>query len=341
MPGGSEVAWPHLKEMFQSISAKVEGEPCCQWVGPGGSGHYVKMVHNGIEYGDMQLICEAYHLMRDALHLTPAQMSKIFGEWNRSELESFLIQITGEILAYQDPSDGLPMIDKIRDTAGQKGTGKWTSVSALDLGVPVTLIAEAVFARGLSALKPARLEASKILAGPGATFTGNVEEMVEHLRRALYCAKLVSYAQGLMLLSEAAKEYGWNLDYSSIAGMWRGGCIIRSAFLNDIRKAYTEVPSLPNLLLAPFFTTAIHSYQPSWRRVLAESIMLGIPMPAFSSALAFFDGYRMARLPANLLQAQRDYFGAHTFELEAQPGTFHHVNWSGTGGNVTSSTYQA
>lgn len=332
---------PHLKEMFQSVAAKADdGEPCCNWVGPGGSGHYVKMVHNGIEYGDMQLICEAYHLMKTALNLDADQMSRIFGEWNSGELSSFLIEITRDILAYKE--DGVSVLEKIRDTAGQKGTGKWTSVSALDLGVPVTLIAEAVFARGLSSLKKERVHASTILTGPNSKFTGNVSEFTEHLRRGLYSAKLVSYAQGLMLLAQAAKEYKWDgMDFAEIAKMWRGGCIIRSAFLNDIHKAFSADPALPSLLLDPFFAQAIGKYQGSWKLVLAEAIMLGIPMPAFSSALAFFDGFRSARLPANLLQAQRDYFGAHTFEYEASPGTFHHINWTGTGGNVTSSTYQA
>jgi len=326
--------------MFQAIAAKAEGEPCCEWVGAGGSGHYVKMVHNGIEYGDMQLICEAYHLMRDALGLGADQMSSIFNEWNKSELNSFLIEITRDILAYKD-ADGNAVVEKIRDAAGQKGTGKWTSVSALDLGVPVTLIAEAVFARGLSALKTQRLQASLILSGPQSKFTGKVDEFVENLRRGLYCAKLVSYSQGLMLLGQAAKDHGWTLNFSQIAKMWRGGCIIRSVFLNDIHLAFKKNLALPNLLLDPFFASAIQSYQGAWRLVVAEAVMLGIPMPAFSSALAFYDGFRTARLPANLLQAQRDYFGAHTFEWDAQPGTFHHINWTGSGGNVTSSTYQA
>jgi 6-phosphogluconate dehydrogenase len=327
--------------MFQAVAAKADGEPCCEWVGAGGAGHYVKMVHNGIEYGDMQLICESYQLMKDALKLSADEMSKIFDAWNRGNLNSFLIEITRDILAFKDPTDGTPMVDKIRDTAGQKGTGKWTSVSALDLGIPVTMIAEAVFARGLSALKNERLEASKSLSGPNSTFTGNIQEMTEHLSKGLYCAKLVSYAQGLMLLAEAAKEYKWSLNFADIAKMWKGGCIIRSGFLGEIRKAYTKNPTLPNLLLDPFFVQAIRESQSSWRRVVAEAVMLGIPMPAFSSALAFYDGYRSGRLPANLLQAQRDYFGAHTFELEACPGTFHHVNWTGTGGNVTSTSYKA
>ncbi len=339
MPGGSEAAWPHLKSLFQSIAAKVDGEPCCSWVGSGGSGHYVKMVHNGIEYGDMQLICEAYQMMKDALRLDYDTMSKIFGEWNKSELSSFLIEITRDILAYREPN-GDVLVERIRDAAGQKGTGKWTSVSALDLGTPVTLIAESVFARGLSARKEDRVQASTILSGPDSQFTGNVNEMIEHLRRALYCAKLTSYAQGLMLLSDAAKEYGWNLCFASISKMWRGGCIIRSSFLNDISRAFAKDPKLASLLLDPFFSDAIKLYQSSWRRVVAEASMLGIPLPAHSSALAFYDGYRCARLPANLLQAQRDYFGAHTFEYEAEPGHFHHENWTGTGGNVTSSTYQ-
>lgn len=326
--------------MFQAIAAKAEGEPCCDWVGAGGAGHYVKMVHNGIEYGDMQLIAESYHLMREALCLSPEKMSVIFGEWNKTELNSFLIEISRDILAYKDVS-GKSVVESIRDVAGQKGTGKWTSVSALDLGVPVTLIAEAVFARGLSAHKEQRLEASKLLSGPAAKISYETADFTEHLRRGLYCAKLVSYAQGLMLLAEAAKEHGWSLNFSSIAKMWRGGCIIRSIFLNDIHRAFTKNPSLCNLLLDPFFVNSIQSYQASWRITVSEAIKLGIPMPAFSSALAFFDGFRTARLPANMIQAQRDYFGAHTFEYETQPGTFHHINWTGTGGNVTSSTYHA
>ena len=326
--------------MFQAIAAQVENTPCCDWVGAGGAGHYVKMVHNGIEYGDMQLICESYQLMRDALKLTSEQMSAIFDGWSKGELNSFLIEITRDILRFKD-DNGEPVVDKIRDTAGQKGTGKWTLVSALDLGVPVTLIAEAVFARGLSGLKAERTHASTVLSGPASQFTGDIQEMTEHLRRGLYCSKLVSYSQGLMLLAQAARDHGWILNFSEIVRMWRGGCIIRSVFLNDIHRAYEKEAQLSNLLLDPFFTKAIQSYQLSWRRVLAEAVMLGIPMPAFSSALAFYDGYRTARLPANLLQAQRDYFGAHTFEYEASPGIFQHVNWTGTGGNITSSIYQA
>jgi 6-phosphogluconate dehydrogenase len=341
MPGGSEKAWPHIKNIFQSISAKVNGEPCCDWVGADGAGHYVKMVHNGIEYGDMQLICEAYQLMRDALGMSEDEMSAVFGEWNKGELDSFLIEITQNILAYKD-TDGVPLVRKIRDSAGQKGTGKWTAISALDSGIPVTLIGESVFARCLSSLKDERVIASKSLKGPSKTkYDGDKKEMVEHIRQALYASKIISYAQGFMLLREAAKEYSWKLNYGSIALMWRGGCIIRSVFLGNIKEAFDKNPNLTNLLLDDFFKNAIHRSQDSWRKVVAMGVTLGIPTPCFSTALAFYDGYRSETVPANLIQAQRDYFGAHTYELLSKPGEFIHTNWTGHGGSVSSSTYTA
>lgn len=341
MPGGDEDAWPHIKNIFQSISAKVDKEPCCDWVGPEGAGHFVKMVHNGIEYGDMQLICEAYHLMKDALGMAPPEMADVLRNWNKGELDSFLIEITGDILAYKD-TDGSPLVNKIRDSAGQKGTGKWTAISALDYGVPLTLIGEAVFARCLSSLKNERVEASKQLPGPSCTkYEGDKTEFLENIRQALYASKIVSYAQGFMLMRETAKEFGWKLNFGSIALMWRGGCIIRSRFLGNIKEAYTKNPELINLLLDGFFKDAILKCQDSWRKVVAAAVMLGVPTPAFSSALAFFDGYRSETLPANLIQAQRDYFGAHTYELNSEPGKFVHTNWTGKGGNVSSSTYTA
>lgn len=300
------------------------------------------MVHNGIEYGDMQLICEAYQLMRDGLNLSNDEMANIFSEWNKGELDSFLIEITRDILAYKDPNDNKsPLVEKIRDAAGQKGTGKWTAISALDMGMPVTLIGEAVFSRCLSALKDERVRASKILGGPEAQFSGDKTKFVEEIRQALYASKIVSYAQGFMLLRQAAKENNWNLNYSAIALMWRGGCIIRSVFLGDIKTAYTKNRELENLLFDQFFKTAIERCQQSWRNVVSQSVLLGVPVPAFSTALSFYDGYRTARLPANLLQAQRDYFGAHTFEYDAEPGKYVHVNWTGRGGNVSASTYNA
>ncbi|XP_065842232.1 6-phosphogluconate dehydrogenase, decarboxylating-like [Oscarella lobularis] len=341
MPGGAKEAWPHVKAIFQGISAKVNGEPCCDWVGADGAGHYVKMVHNGIEYGDMQLICEAYHLMKDALGMSEDEMSAVFGEWNKGELDSFLIEITQAILAYKD-TDGVPLVRKIRDAAGQKGTGKWTAISSLDMGIPVTLIGESVFARCLSSLKDERVKASGSLKGPsGVKFEGNKAEMVEHIRQALYASKIISYAQGFMLLREAAKEYGWELNYGSIALMWRGGCIIRSRFLGNIKEAFDKNPSLSNLLLDDFFKAAIHNSQASWRKVVSLGVTLGIPTPCFSTALAFYDGYRSECLPANLIQAQRDYFGAHTYELLTAPGKFTHTNWTGHGGSVSSTSYNA
>jgi len=342
MPGGNPEAWPHVKEIFQAIAAKVEdGTPCCDWVGEDGAGHYVKMVHNGIEYGDMQLICEAYQLLREGLGLDADQLHDIFAEWNKGELDSFLIEITSEIFAKKD-EDGQPLIDKILDTAGQKGTGKWTAISALDLGTPVTLIGEAVFARCLSALKDERVAASKVLSGPKQVKAEDRDSFIEDVRRALYCSKLISYAQGYMLLREAAKEQGWNLNLGGIALMWRGGCIIRSRFLGKIKEAYDRNPKLLNLLLDSFFSKLLNDYQASWRRGLTHAINLGVPTPAFSTALSFYDGYRTERLPANLLQAQRDFFGAHTYERVDKPrGQFFHTNWTGRGGRVSSGSYNA
>ena len=341
MPGGNPKAWPAIKDIFQSICAKSGNEPCCDWVGEDGSGHFVKMVHNGIEYGDMQLICEAYNLMKDALGMSHNEMSDAFKEWNKGELDSFLIEISANILAYKD-KDGSPLVEKIRDAAGQKGTGKWTAISALEYGMPVTLIGESVFARCLSSLKDERVRASKSLKGPSNTkYSGDKKAFVDHIRKALYASKIVSYAQGFMLLREAAKVFGWNLNYGGIALMWRGGCIIRSRFLGNIKDAYDKNPKLDNLLLDDFFRDAIHDSQASWRKVVASAIELGVPTPCFSTALAFYDGYRSDRLPANLIQAQRDYFGAHTYELLSDPGKFIHTNWTGTGGNVSSTSYNA
>ena len=339
MPGGSPKAWPLVKDIFQSIAAKTsDGEPCCDWVGEDGAGHYVKMTHNGIEYGDMQLICEAYHLMREGLGISNQEMHEAFAEWNKGELESYLIEITRDILAYQD--DGEFTVDKILDTAGQKGTGKWTGVSSLDLGVPVTLIGEAVYARCLSAMKDDRVAASRILKGPRRKFRGDKGAFVEDIRQALLASKMVSYAQGFMLMREASKEYHWNLNYGGVALMWRGGCIIRSVFLGKIKEAFARKPNLSNLLLDKYFRGVIRRCQPSWRRVVSKAVQMGVPMPAFTTALAFFDGYRSERLPANLLQAQRDYFGAHTYERIDQPrGQFFHTNWTGRGGQVSSTTY--
>ena len=341
MPGGNPAAWPHVKPIFQSIAAKVEdGTPCCDWVGEDGAGHYVKMVHNGIEYGDMQLICEAYDLLQRGLGLTADELHEVFTDWNKGELDSYLIEISSHIFATRD-EDGSPLVDKILDTAGQKGTGKWTVISALDLGQPVTLIGESVFARCLSALKDERVEASGILHGPAAkTLGADRAAFIENVRRALYCSKIISYAQGYMLLRAAAKENGWNLNTGGIALMWRGGCIIRSRFLGRIKEAFDKNPALENLLLDSFFSDALNQYQASWREALVHAVELGVPTPAFSSALAFFDGYRTGRLPANLLQAQRDYFGAHTYERTDKPrGEFFHTNWTGRGGRVASSTY--
>jgi 6-phosphogluconate dehydrogenase len=341
MPGGNPAAWPHVKPIFQAIAAKVEdGTPCCDWVGEDGAGHFVKMVHNGIEYGDMQLICEAYDLLQHGLGLTADELHDVFAEWNKGELDSYLIEISRDIFAKKD-EDGQPLVDKILDTAGQKGTGKWTVISALDTGQPVTLIGESVFARCLSAIKDERVAASKVLKGPKAKpSVGDRAAFIENVRRALYCSKIISYAQGYMLLKAAAKENGWNLNMGGIALMWRGGCIIRSAFLGNIKAAFDKKKKLDNLLLDKFFSRAVNKYQASWRKAVTAAIKLGVPTPAFSTAHAFLDGYRAERLPANLLQAQRDYFGAHTYERVDQPrGQYFHTNWTGKGGRVSSSTY--
>lgn len=342
MPGGSPAAWEIVKPILQAISAKVEdGSPCCDWVGENGAGHFVKMVHNGIEYGDMELICEAYQLMRLLLGLTDDEMHEIFADWNRGELDSYLIEITRDILAYKD-EDGQPLVEKILDTAGQKGTGKWTGIAALDEGVPLTLIAEAVFARCLSAQKEERVAASKVLSGPVPAFTGDRAAFIEDIRQALFAAKIISYAQGYALMRTAAKTYNWNLNYGGIALMWRGGCIIRSVFLGKIKEAYDNDPQLENLMLAPYFRDVLERAQGSWRRVCAAAMMNGVPLPAMTAALSYFDGYRCERLPANLLQAQRDYFGAHTYErVDAPRGEFFHTNWTGHGGDTAASTYDA
>ena len=340
MPGGSPAAWPAVKPILQAICAKVEdGAPCCDWVGENGAGHFVKMVHNGIEYGDMQMICEAYHLMRDLLGMSDDEMHEVFADWNTKELDSYLIEITKDILAYKD-TDGEPIVEKILDTAGQKGTGKWTGIAALDEGVPLTLIGEAVFARCLSAMKDERVAASKVLSGPKPVFEGDKAAFINDLKDALFAAKIVSYAQGYTLMRSAAKTYGWNLNYGGIALMWRGGCIIRSVFLGKIKEAFDNNPELPNLLLDPYFKDVIEKAQAGWRRVCAAALANGIPMPAMTSALCYFDGYRAERLPANLLQAQRDYFGAHTYErIDAPRGEFFHTNWTGKGGDTAASQY--
>ncbi|MBM3903203.1 MAG: decarboxylating NADP(+)-dependent phosphogluconate dehydrogenase [Verrucomicrobia bacterium] len=347
MPGGSRAAWPHIKDIFQGISAKVEnGVPCCDWVGDGGAGHYVKMVHNGIEYGDMQLIGEAYSLMRDGLGMGADEMATVFNTWNTGELDSFLIEITGHILAKKD-EDGQPLVDKILDAAGQKGTGKWTVIDSANLAQPVTLIAEAVFARCVSAMKEERVKAARRLKGPRpilsqAKDAEKKKALIADIMNALYASKIVSYAQGYMLLRAAAQENGWSLNYGGIALMWRGGCIIRSRFLGKIKEAYDKNPKLTNLLLDDYFRGEIKRCQKGWRNVVSLAVKKGIPVPAFSTALAFFDSYRNPRLPANLLQAQRDYFGAHTYERVDQPrGQFFHTNWTGSGGRVSSSTYNA
>uniref|UniRef100_A0A0N4ZFG9 6-phosphogluconate dehydrogenase, decarboxylating n=1 Tax=Parastrongyloides trichosuri TaxID=131310 RepID=A0A0N4ZFG9_PARTI len=343
MPGGASEAWPHIKDIFQSISAKVGSESCCDWVGEAGAGHFVKMVHNGIEYGDMQLIGEAYHLMTNALGLDYDSMADVFDNWNKGELDSFLIEITSNILRFRDEK-GEPVVPKIKDTAGQKGTGKWTAIASLDYGIPVTLIGEAVFSRCLSSLKDERMKASKILKGPNVeaeTLISCKKTFTEDIRKALYASKIVSYAQGFMLLAEASRKFNWKLNFGAIALMWRGGCIIRSAFLGKIKEAFEKDPNLDNLLLDDFFKNAIMDAQKSWRTVISTAVQLGIPTPAFSTALAFYDGYRSETLPANLLQAQRDYFGAHTYELLSHPGTWVHTNWTGKGGRVTSNTYNA
>ena len=340
MPGGSPAAWPLVQPILQAICAHVEdGSPCCQWVGENGAGHFVKMVHNGIEYGDMQLICEAYQIMRDLLGMNADEMAQTFETWNRGPLNSYLIEITGKILHYRD-ADGQIVVEQILDAAGQKGTGKWTAAAALDEGVPLTLIAEAVFARCLSAEKEARVEASQMFPKPKAEFTQERAAFLDQLGQALYAAKIISYAQGYSLMRQAAKTYGWNLNYGGVALMWRGGCIIRSAFLGKIKEAYDRTPDLSNLMLDPYFRDALQERLPAWRHILAAAVEAGIPVPSLSAALSYFDGYTTERLPANLLQAQRDYFGAHTYERIDRPrGEFFHTNWTGTGGSTTSDTY--
>jgi len=345
MPGGSPAAWPDMKPIFQAIAAKVKRpnggeEACCDWVGENGAGHYVKMVHNGIEYGDMQLICETYHLMKEGLGLTPTQMYSIFDGWNMGKLESYLIEITRDILGYTD-EDGSPLVEKILDIAEQKGTGKWTGISALDMGTPLTLVVEAVFGRSLSALKDERTNAAQVLSGPQPRITSDHQKFLRDMEQALYASKLISYTQGYMLFRAAAREYGWNLNYGGIALMWRGGCIIRSTFLGKIKEAFDSNPTLENLLLSPYFTRQVVAAQAGWRRVVSTAVQAGIPTPAMSSALAFFDGYRHERLPANLLQAQRDYFGAHTYQRVDKPrGEYFHTNWTGHGGEVTSTVWK-
>jgi 6-phosphogluconate dehydrogenase len=345
MPGGSPAAWPHVKPIFQAIAAKVKRpdggeEPCCDWVGENGAGHYVKMVHNGIEYGDMQLICEAYDLMRTGFGMKAGEMHKVFAKWNQGKLDSYLIEITRDILGFKD-TDGKPLVDKILDTAEQKGTGKWTGISALDMGIPLTMIAEAVFGRALSALKEERVAASRVLAGPKSALAGDKAKFVADLEAAVYASKIISYTQGYMLMRAAAKEYKWNLNYGGIALMWRGGCIIRSVFLGKIKDAFDKNAALTNLLLDPYFNEQMAKTQGAWRRTVAKAVQRGIPVPAMSSALAFYDGYRRDALPANLLQAQRDYFGAHTYQRVDRPrGQYFHTNWTGRGGDVTSTVWK-
>ena len=340
MPGGSEAAWPLVKPIFQAICAKVEdGTPCCDWVGENGAGHFVKMVHNGIEYGDMQLICEAYQLMRDVLGMTAGEMSAVFADWNTGELDSYLVEITRDIMAYRE-ADGTALVDNILDTAGQKGTGKWTAFAALDEGVPLTLIGEAVFARCLSAMKEERVSAARAFPREFVRYCGERAELIDAIRQALYASKIVSYAQGYALMRAQANTSGWNLNYGGVALMWRGGCIIRSAFLGRIKEAFDREVNLSNLLLDPYFAERIKSCIPAWRKVVSLAVQSGIPVPAMSAALSYFDGYTCARLPANLLQAQRDYFGAHTYERVDQPrGAFYHTNWTGEGGDTAASTY--
>ena len=341
MPGGSTAAWPLVKPIFQSICAKADGMPCCDWVGEDGAGHFVKMVHNGIEYGDMQLICETYQTMKDLLGMSNAEMHDVFAKWNEGDLDSYLIEITRDILAYRDDT-GAYTLDYILDAAGQKGTGKWTAIAALDEGVPLTLITEAVFARSLSAMKEERVAASAELSGPKKTFAGDRAAFLSDLHDALYAAKIVSYAQGYALMRQAAHTYGWNLNNGGIALMWRGGCIIRSVFLGKIKEAFDRMPNLTNLLLDPFFKEKVLTAQSGWRSVVASAVTNGIPVPSMSAALSYFDGYRTERLPANLLQAQRDFFGAHTYErVDRERGTFFHTNWTGKGGDTSASTYTA
>ncbi|OQA86659.1 MAG: 6-phosphogluconate dehydrogenase, NADP(+)-dependent, decarboxylating [Lentisphaerae bacterium ADurb.Bin242] len=341
MPGGSPEAWPFVKPIFQAISAKVAGGlPCCEWVGDNGAGHYVKMVHNGIEYGDMQMICEAYWIMKEILGLSAKELHEVFAEWNKGELNSYLIEITSEIFTKTDPETGKPVVDIILDTAGQKGTGKWTSQSALDLGAAAPTVAEAVFARCLSAIKEERVEAAKIIQADKPAFQGDKKAFIESVRQALYASKICSYAQGFQLMKLAAQEYGWNLQYGEIALLWRGGCIIRATFLEKIKAAFDKNPNLANLLLDEFFLGAIAKCRKAWREVIAQAVLSGVPVPAFSSALAYYDGYRSANLPANLLQAQRDYFGAHTYErVDAERGKFFHTEWTETSGKTVSGSY--
>ncbi|MDF2577814.1 MAG: pGD [Chlamydiales bacterium] len=343
MPGGNKAAWEHLKPIFQSIAAKADGKnPCCDWVGDHGAGHYVKMVHNGIEYGDMQLICEAYDVLQRVLGCNEDELAQILADWNRTELDSYLIEITGKIFAFKD-QDGQPLIRKILDFAGQKGTGKWTSVNSIDLGIPGSLMVESLFARYLSALKEERVAASKVLAGPKpAPFSGDKKAFIESVRQALYASKIMSYAQGFMLIRQAAENYGWGLNYGSIALMWREGCIIRSKFLGNIKDAFVQNPQLKSLLMDKFFQGELARMQNGWRKTVATAAEHGVPVPCFSAALSFYDGYRSSNLPANLLQAQRDYFGAHTYERTDKPrGQFFHTDWAGTGGNVSSTSYNA
>ncbi len=343
MPGGHAEAWPHVQPIFQAIAAKVDdGTPCCEWLGPDGAGHFVKMVHNGIEYGDMQLIAEAYHLMADGLGMAPVEMAEVFRRWNQGALDSYLIEITADILAKTDDETGRPLVDVILDTAGQKGTGKWTSQAALDLGVGIPQIAEAVFARCLSAIKEERVAASRVLAGPkGGAFSGDREAFLADLEQAVYAAKICSYAQGYQLLRAASEDYAWKLNYGDIALLWRGGCIIRARFLGKIKEAFDADPALANLLLAPYFQDVAAKAQEAWRRTVKGAVDLGIPLPAMATALNYYDAYRCERLPANLLQAQRDYFGAHTYERTDKPrGEFFHTNWTGEGGSTASTTYQ-
>ena len=343
MPGGSPAAWPFVKPIFQGICAKIEGgAPCCDWVGEGGAGHFVKMVHNGIEYGDIQLICECYQIMKDILGMSNEEMHATFAEWNKGDLDSYLVEITRDILAKKD-EDGRYVLDYILDTAGQKGTGKWTAISALDAGVPLTLIGESVFARCLSAQKEERVAASRILQGPApAKFNGDRAAFLEDLRRALFAAKVVSYAQGYALMRAAAAEYGWKLNYGGIALMWRGGCIIRSVFLGKIKEAFDRQPDLANILLDPYFCGKLAEAQQGWRNVLCTAMQAGVPAPCMTAGLQYYDGYRSERLPANLLQAQRDFFGAHTYERTDRPrGEFFHTNWTGHGGDTISTTYNA
>ena len=340
MPGGHAAAWPHIQPIFQAIAAHVDGVPCCEWLGPDGSGHFVKMIHNGIEYGDMQLIAEAYHLMAQGLGMAPADMAAVFQQWNAGTLDSYLIEITATILAQTDAATGQPLVDVILDAAGQKGTGKWTAQAGLDFGIGIPQIAEAVFARCLSAVKDERVAAAKILAGPSETFTGDHAQFLRDLESAVFAAKICSYAQGFQLLRAASAEHHWNLQFGNVALLWRGGCIIRARFLDQIKTAFDATPALANLLLAPYFTEILAQAQAPWRRIVQTAARLGIPLPAIATALSYYDAYRSARLPANLIQAQRDYFGAHTYErLDYPRGQYFHTNWTGTGGTTASTTY--